>query len=90
MKERISLWWWGSSKRAYWWSILSWWVSVVWENGPETIIARQSSYVQPRNASNNYSTINNDNSFSINGISVNVSNMDEFLNELKEKLTYRS
>lgn len=90
MKERISLWWWGSSKRAYWWSILSWWVSLVWENGPETIIARQSSYVQPRNASNNYSTINNDNSFSINGISVNVSNMDEFLNELKEKLTYRS
>jgi len=88
-REYLSMWW-SVWHNAYWWSILSWWVSVVGENWPETIIARQSSYVQPRNASNNYSTINNDNSFSINGINVNVSNMDEFLNELKEKLTYRS
>ena len=75
---------------AYWGSILSWWVSVVGENWPETIIARQSSYVQPRNAWSSYNTINNDNSFSINWINVNVSNIDEFLSELKEKLTYRS
>lgn len=88
-KEYLSMWW-SLWHNAYWWSVLEWHASIVWENGPETIIARQSSYVQPRNASNNYSTINNDNSFSINGISVNVSNMDEFLNELKEKLTYRS
>lgn len=88
-REYLSMWWWGSHN-AYWWSVLEWRMSVVWENGPETIIARQSSYVQPRNAGWNYSTINNDNSFSINGINVNVSNIDEFLSELKEKLTYRN
>ena len=88
-KEYLEMWW-SVWHNAYWWSVLEWHASIVWENWPEQIIARQSSYVQPRNASNNYSTINNDNSFSINGINVNVSNMDEFLNELKEKLTYRS
>lgn len=88
-REYLSMWW-GSSHNAYWWSVLSWHTSIVGENGPEQIIARQSSYVQPRNASNSYSTVNNDNSFSINWINVNVSNIDEFLDELKQKMTYRN
>lgn len=88
-REYLSMWWW-SSHNAYWWSVLEWHASVVGENGPETIIARQSSYVQPRNAWSSYNTINNDNSFSINWINVNVSNIDEFLSELKENLTYRN
>ena len=88
-REYLSMWWW-SSHNAYWWSVLSWHTSIVGENGPEQIIARQSSYVQPRNASNSYSTVNNDNSFSINWINVNVSNIDEFLDELKQKMTYRN
>lgn len=76
--------------RAYWWDITNSWVTLVWENGPEQIIARQSAYVQPRNASNSYSTVNNDNSFSINGMNVNVNNVDDFLDELKQKMTYRN
>ena len=77
---------------AYGWSLLNGKVSVVGENWPEQIIARQSSYIQPRNASNSYSTVNSNNqtsSFSINGMQVNVGSIDEFLDVLKQKLTYR-
>ena len=66
-------------------------VTIVWENGPEAIVRRQASYVQPRNASNSYSTVNNNqSSFAINWLNVNVSNVDEFLGELKNRLTYRN
>lgn len=66
-------------------------VTMVWENGPEAIVRRQASYVQPRNAVQSYSTVNNNqSSFSINGMSVNVNNVDEFLGELKNRLTYRN
>lgn len=88
-REYLSMWW-GWGHNAYWGSVLEWHASIVWENWPETIIARQSSYVQPRNAGGSYSTINNDNSFSINGMNITVWNVDEFLEELKEKLTYRN
>lgn len=88
-KEYLSLWW--TSHRAYGWSVLNWQASIVWENGPETIIARQSSYVQPRNAGNSYSTINNSNSLSINGLELwNFNTIDDMLDALKERLTYRS
>lgn len=79
-----------SVARAYGWDISNARVSLVGENWPEQIIARQASYVQPRNASNSYSTVNNNSSFSINWMSVNVNNMDEFLEDLKQRLTYRS
>lgn len=79
------------SARAYGWDISNAKVTLVWENWPEQIIARQASYVQPRNASNSYSTVNNtDNSFSINWMQVNVNNIDEFLDDLKQKMTYRN
>lgn len=80
-----------SSYRAYWWTLNSW-VTFVGENWPEAIVARQSSYVQPRNAVQTYSTINNNNqsSFSINWMNINVNSVDEFLNELKNHLTYRN
>lgn len=79
-----------SSARAYGWDITNAKVTLVWENWPEQIIARQASYVQPRNASNTYSTVNNtDNSFSINWMQVNVNNIDEFLDDLRWRLTYR-
>ena len=81
--------WW--SARAYGWDISNAKVTLVWENWPEQIIARQASYVQPRNASNSYSTVNNtDNSFSINWMQVNVNNIDEFLDDLRQKMTYRN
>lgn len=81
-------WWWA---RAYGWDITNSWVTLVWENWPEQIIARQASYVQPRNASNSYSTTNTtNNDFSINGMSVNVNNIDDFLDELKTRMTYRN
>ena len=81
----------GSSRRAYGGGLLSGQVSLVGENWPEQIIARQSSYVQPRNAGNSYNTVNNNgNTLSINGIEVKYDNMDDMLNALKEKLTYRS
>lgn len=66
-------------------------VTIVGENWPEAIVRRQASYVQPRNASNSYSTVNNNqSSFAINWLNVNVSNVDEFLGELKNRLTYRN
>lgn len=88
-KEYLSLW--GTlTQKAYWWTLLNWQASLVWENWPEQIIARQASYVQPRNASNSYSTVNNtDNSFSINWMQINVNNVDEFLDELRQRMTYR-
>lgn len=84
--------WTSSSARAYGWDISNAKVSLVWENWPEQIIARTASYVQPRNASNSYSTVNNttDNSFSINWMQINVNNVDEFLDELRQKMTYRN
>ncbi len=79
-----------TSARAYWWTLNSW-VTFVGENWPEAIVARQSSYVQPRNAVQTYSTINNNqSSFSINWMNINVNSVDEFLNELKNHLTYRN
>ena len=66
-------------------------VTIVGENWPEAIVRRQASYVQPRNASNSYSTVNNNqSSFSINGMNINVNNVDELLGELKNRLTYRN
>lgn len=83
--------WTSTSARAYGWDITNAKVSLVWENWPEQIIARTASYIQPRNASNTYSTVNNttDNSFSINWMQVNVNNIDEFLDDLRWRLTYR-
>lgn len=86
---------WLSSKaphNAYWGSILNWNASWVWENGPEQIIARQSSYVQPRNAVNNNSTVyNNQSSLNINGLEIgNFNTIDDLLNELRNRLTYRN
>lgn len=81
-------WWWA---RAYGWDITNSWVTLVWENWPEQIIARQASYVQPRNSSNSYSTTNTtNNDFSINGMNINVNNIDDFLDELKTRMTYRN
>jgi hypothetical protein len=58
-----------ASHRAYGGNLLNGQVSIVGENGPEAIIARQSSYVQPRNAVQNSSTVyNNQSSLSINGL----------------------
>ena len=81
------------SKRAYGWEISSAKVSLVWENWPEHIIARQSSYVQPRNASNSYSTVNSNNTsnLTINWMEIGTYNStDEMLEDLKQRLTYRS
>jgi len=89
-REYLSMGSWGSHN-AYWGSVLEGKVSVVGENGPETIIARQSSYVQPRNAGNSYNTVNNSNNLSINGLEFgNFDTVDDLLDALKEKLTYRN
>ena len=78
-----------SSYRAYWWT-LNKGVTLVGENGPEAIIARQSSYVQPRNAVSNNSTVyNNQSSLSIGGMNIWFNNIDEMLSELKTRMTYR-
>ena len=80
-----------SAHNAYWGTVLEWHASIVWENWPEQIIARQSSYVQPRNAWNSYSTINNSSNLSINGLELgNFATIDDMLDALKEKLTYRN
>lgn len=79
-----------SSRRAYGWELDSGVTTLVGENGPEAIVARTASYVQPRNASNTYSTVNNNqSSFSINGMNINVNSIDDFLGELKQRMTYR-
>lgn len=91
MQEYLSMGW-GGSARAYG-GELNKWVTLVGENWPEAIIRRQASYVQPRNAVQSYSTVNNNqqsNNFSINGMNVNVNSVDEFLGELKNRLTYRN
>lgn len=81
----------GSSHNAYWGTVLEWHASIVWENWPEQIIARQSSYIQPRNAWNSYSTINNSSNLSINGLELgNFATIDDMLDALREKLTYRN
>ena len=80
----------GSSARAYGWDITNAKVSLVWENWPEQIVARTASYIQPRNANNTYNTTTtNDNSFSINWMQINVNNVDDFLDELRQRMTYR-
>jgi hypothetical protein len=65
---------------------------MVWENGPEAIVRRQSSYVQPRNAVQNYSTVNtSNNNLSINGLQLwNFNTVEDLLAELKNHLTYRN
>lgn len=79
-----------SSRRAYWWTLNSW-VTLVGENWPEAIVSRVSSYVQPRNASNSYSTVNNNwNTLTINWMSNTYGSIDEMLDDLKQRLTYRS
>jgi len=79
-----------ASYRAYW-GELNKGVTIVGENWPEAIVRRTASYVQPRNAVQSYSTVNNNqSSFAINWLNVNVSNVDEFLGELKNRLTYRN
>jgi hypothetical protein len=80
-----------SSYRAYGWTLNSW-VTMVWENWPEAIVARQSAYVQPRNAVQNNSTINNNNqsSLTINWLELWYSSTDEMLADLKSKLTRRN
>ena len=81
-----------TSAFAYGWDISNAKVALVWENWPEQIIARQASYVQPRNASNSYSTVNSNNttnSLTINGMSNTYGSIDEMLDDLKWKLTYR-
>lgn len=81
------------SARAYGWDISNAKVTLVWENWPEQIIARQASYVQPRNASNTYSTVNNtDNSstLTINWMSNTYGSIDEMLDDLRWRLTYRN
>lgn len=66
-------------------------VTMVGENWPEAIVRRQASYVQPRNAANTYSTVNNTNSLSINGLEVwNFNSIDDLLGELRNRLTYRN
>lgn len=80
-----------SSYRAYGWTLNSW-VTMVWENWPEAIVARQSAYVQPRNAVQNNSTINNNNqsSLTINWLELWYSSTDEMLADLKSRLTRRN
>lgn len=80
-----------TSARAYGWDITNAKVSLVWENWPEQIIARTASYIQPRNASNSYSTVNNNNSsnLTINGMSNTYGSIDEMLDDLRWRLTYR-
>lgn len=77
---------------AYGGNLLSGAVSWVWENWPEQVVARQASYVQPRNAVQSNSTVyNNQSSLSINGLELwNFSSVDEMLAELKNRLTYRN
>ena len=81
-----------SSARAYWWEISSAKVTLVGENWPEKIVARQSSYVQPKNASNSYSTVNSNNTnLTINWMEIwSYNSTDEMLEDLKQRLTYRS
>ena len=66
-------------------------VTMVGENWPEAIVRRNASYVQPRNAVQSYSTVNNSNNLSINGLEVgNFGTVDDLLAELKNRLTYRN
>ena len=67
-------------------------VTMVGENWPEAIVRRQSSYVQPRNAVQNYSTVNtSNNNLSINGLQLwNFNTVEDLLAELKNHLTYRN
>lgn len=80
-----------TSYRAYWWTMNSW-ITMVGENWPEAIVARQSSYVQPRNAVQNYSNVyNNQNSLSINWIEIwSFNSVEDLLNWLKPYLTRRN
>lgn len=84
--------WSSTSARAYGWDISNAKVTLVGENWPEQIIARQASYVQPRNASNSYSTVNNNNSsnLTINWMSNSYGSIDEMLDDLRWRLTYRN
>lgn len=67
-------------------------VTMVGENWPEAIVRRQSSYVQPRNAVQNYSTVTtSNNNLSINGLQLwNFNTVEDLLAELKNHLTYRN
>ena len=84
--------WNSTSARAYGWDISNAKVSLVWENWPEQIVARTASYIQPRNASNSYSTVNNNNSnnLTINWMSNSYGSIDEMLDDLRWRLTYRN
>jgi hypothetical protein len=71
---------------AYGGSVPKWRLTVVWENWPEALVARASSYVQPRNAVN---TVNN-NSSTYNNIAMGgmyFNNVDDMLEELRRRLS---
>jgi hypothetical protein len=82
-----------SAHRAYGGELTNGRVALVGENGPEQIIARASSYVQPRNAVSNHSVVNTTNTQSYN---LNMGDahfgpfatIDDMLAALKSKLTY--
>ena len=82
-----------SAHRAYGGELTNGRVALVGENGPEQIIARASSYVQPRNAITNHSVVNTTNTQSYN---LNMGDahfgpfatIDDMLAALKSKLTY--
>lgn len=82
-----------SAHRAYGGELTNGRVALVGENGPEQIIARASSYVQPRNAVNNHSVVNTTNTQSYN---LNMGDahfgpfatIDDMLAALKSRLTY--
>ena len=79
-----------SSYRAYGGELNSG-VTMVGENWPEAIVRRQASYVQPRNAVQNYSTVNNTSSnLNINGLELWYNSVDEMLADFKSRLTYRN
>jgi len=80
-----------SSYRAYWWSMTKWVAYTVGENWPEQVVARQSSYVQPRNAVQNYSTQTTNNSnLNIGGIDVwSFATIEDMIDWLREYLTYK-
>lgn len=69
-------------------------VALVGKHGPEQIIARASSYVQPRNAVTNHSVVNSNNtsqSYNFNMWDAQFgpfATIDDFLDALKAKLTY--
>lgn len=81
-----------SKHRAYGWELSAGNVALVGENGPEQIIARASSYVQPRNSITNHSVVNTNQSYNLNMWDAQIGSfatIDDFLDALRSKLTYK-